>query len=758
MYRRLVILSAIIVVALCSLTLLGYHAVQRWSEGLQWKRLGEFAEVAEQIRQDVDRKLDEFIKAEEKRPYTHYRDYYVPDNIAAGQQQMPLLTSPLRGRMESGFAYGYFQVEPDSQIVTANDSILQMEGTARNNRALSDLTERNRANVIDNLLPVLSDTRVSASQKTTDSPPPKARSEVLEEVKRVKGKRDQRENGKAGATQRQRLDIENYYPIESLQKQNRKPQVLAQQRSVYVGNVDRAGTPRDAVAYDRMQAEASTPAEQSAKKEFSREKGSYGYRQMAEAEQDPLAVRAEHAQSPDAGRTRMPAGDAVEPQPPQENEQAQLSFETAKHADKLAETQSDDDLPVQLSRPRQIYSDARDLNVRPGAADRDLRSQETQSEMVQVRQGPFQTIVTNGGDAQESVFGKQIFLVRDVQIEDRRFRQGFRLNEEKLIEQVNESTARFIRDGMSFELPQTKEDRTENSNVAYTAVLDFGFGYLIVYLRETVPQAIFKQASQLRNWYFTIVAVVFLAVMLGLLSLWRYAQAQVKLAEKKDDFISAVSHELRTPLTSIRMYAEMLEKDWVKSEDRRGEYYRNMRQESERLTRLIENVLDFSRIQKGRKSYSFNVGDLNDCVTNVVEMMRPYARQNGFLIKTDLEQLAQTTFDNDAVKQIVVNLLDNAIKYARNAQDRTLTVRTKGDNQFILIEVEDHGPGVPHRQRQKIFEEFYRLGSEATRETVGTGLGLALVKKFAQAHNGFVEILSAKPAGAIFRVGLAVQG
>jgi signal transduction histidine kinase len=114
-------------------------------------------------------------------------------------------------------------------------------------------------------------------------------------------------------------------------------------------------------------------------------------------------------------------------------------------------------------------------------------------------------------------------------------------------------------------------------------------------------------------------------------------------------------------------------------------------------------------------------------------------------------------FDSDAIKQIVVNLLDNAIKYAHTARDKTITVRTKSDTEFVLIEVEDHGPGVPHRQRKKIFEEFYRLGSEATRETTGTGLGLAIVKRFAQAHDGFVEIIAARPTGAIFRVGLTVS-
>ena len=98
MYRRLIILSVIIGAALCGLTFLGYHAVEKWAEGLEWARLGEFAEVAEQIRQDVERKLDEFIQAEEERPYMHYQDYYVPDNFAGGQQQMPVLVSPLSGR------------------------------------------------------------------------------------------------------------------------------------------------------------------------------------------------------------------------------------------------------------------------------------------------------------------------------------------------------------------------------------------------------------------------------------------------------------------------------------------------------------------------------------------------------------------------------------------------------------------------------------------------------------------------------------
>jgi len=250
------------------------------------------------------------------------------------------------------------------------------------------------------------------------------------------------------------------------------------------------------------------------------------------------------------------------------------------------------------------------------------------------------------------------------------------------------------------------------------------------------------------------------AVAVALASLWHNVRAQAQLAQKKDDFISAVSHELRTPLTSIRMYSEMLEKGWVKSTEKLGEYYRSMRQESERLSRLVENVLDFSRIQKGRKKYAFHLGDVNACVAEVVAMMRPYAEQHGFAIETNLTAQGEIPFDKDAVTQIVVNLIDNAVKYAHAAQDKTILLRTMREGPFTLIEVEDHGPGIPHRQRRKVFEQFYRYGAEPQQnrsQTTGTGLGLALVKRFAEAHDGFVEIRSAQPSGVTLRVALAAH-
>ncbi len=750
MYKRLIILTVIIAAALSGLTVLGYHAIEKWSEGLKWK---QFAEVAEQIRQHVEHKLDDFIREEEKRPYTDYQFYYITDNMTNALQQVAVVRSPLGGQLEQGLAYGHFQIE-EGIVTTANDDIMRRDGANWYNAEVDSANERNRSNVKTHLLPALGATAPTPLQPqlvkaTSDPTQSEAQLQTPQEGWVVANER-QEGVAKAGV---ERTRVQNF-PIDALQRQDRQRQVIEQDNTIYQINraTNAAGMEGGGVYLYDPQLQANALAEQRAEADDGQAGDEVlAYNQIIGRWLNQEGEQAQSRRAKGAGAfvERVPDGTAGKAGTPEVICSAQSPREAAKQADSNPPLRSKQLLSaVGPNTDGALGCDV--TNLMPQALA-------LQNETVQVGIEPFRPIVTGGVDADKSVFGKQIFLVRDVYVQDRHFRQGFQLNEAKLIEEVKKSAVSFMRDGMSFELPQTRKARPENGDAAYTAVLDFGFGYLPLYLRETVPAVLVKQASQLRTWYFGIVGVVFLAVTLALVSLWRYARAQLKLAQKKDDFISAVSHELRTPLTSIRMYSEMLEKSWVKSEEKVVEYYRSMRQESERLSRLIENVLDFSRIQKGRKKYTFSVGDLNDCIAGVVAIMRPYAAQNGFSIETELEQFGQIAFDRDAIKQIIVNLLDNAIKYAREAEDKTVTVRTKSNAQFILIEVEDHGPGVPHRQRKRIFEEFYRLGSEATRETTGTGLGLALVKRFAQAHNGFVEILAAKPAGSIFRVGLALQ-
>jgi signal transduction histidine kinase len=297
--------------------------------------------------------------------------------------------------------------------------------------------------------------------------------------------------------------------------------------------------------------------------------------------------------------------------------------------------------------------------------------------------------------------------------------------------------------------------RNGRPDAAYTAILDFGFGELGLHLLEQDSAWVGNRIALLSDWFYAITVVVAVAVVLAMFSLWRSLNEQLRLSRKKDDFISAVSHELRTPLTSIRMYAEMLEKDWVPTEQKRREYYAGMRQETERLSRLIENVLDFSRIQRGKKHYQFSLGDVNECLAQAARMMEPCTKKAGFELHTEFAALEPFTFDRDAVMQIAINLIDNACKYARPAADNRIILRTRRQKDHIVIEVEDHGPGVPRSEQNRIFDAFYRCADESTRQTTGTGLGLALVKRFAEAHRGFVQVAQASPAGCIFRVALS---
>jgi signal transduction histidine kinase len=705
MYRRLIILSVVLVAAVCGLSGLGYHAIAKWAQGLEGIRLGEFAEVAEQIRQDVKRKLDDFVQAEQQRKYTDYLYYYAPENVAQRQQQqqLPLLRSPLGGQFSNSLAYGYFQVDADGSIVTPYSP--PGAAPSQDGDATARETQRLESNIRDNVLPSI--TSRSGALRLPE------RETVLLDAKEAASSASAKENTSTQTDEGQKVKgaRSKAYPIESLKQETQQAQVFTQQRSVANFNEVQAARQQSVTQMDAM---------------YRRQADSSPARSGQAAEQVPAA-----AQEPVRGTA-----------------------------------QDRENLPS-VTPPTQV--------LQPQAGN--------PQDMVQIRIEPFVPLVVPGPNAASSIFGGQVFLLRHVQIEDRRLLQGFQLDEAKLIAEVQESARRFIRDGMAFELPQVARinGRTDaGEGAAYTAVLDFGFGDLIVNLREIDPAWIAKRIGGLHQIYFGIIATVLAAVTLALASLWHNVRAQVTLAAKKDDFISAVSHELRTPLTSIRMYAEMLERNWVKSPDKLVEYYRNMRQESERLSRLVENVLDFARLQKGRKRYAFRLGSLNDCVGEVVEMMRPYAEQRGFTIHTDFAPMSQTPFDKDAVTQIVVNLIDNAVKYAGGASDKTIAVRTRAEGGFTVIEVEDRGPGVPHRQRKKVFEEFYRIESgkcevsnvkskEALQtsnlkldtsqapQATGTGLGLTLVKRFAEAHGGFVQIDSARPTGAIFRVALATH-
>lgn len=252
-------------------------------------------------------------------------------------------------------------------------------------------------------------------------------------------------------------------------------------------------------------------------------------------------------------------------------------------------------------------------------------------------------------------------------------------------------------------------------------------------------------------WTSVAIALTFLV---GFIALYRLGIGQLRLARQQQDFVSAVSHELKTPLTSIRMYGEMLKEGWVE-ESRRRQYYEYIHDEAERLTRLISNVLQLARISREEPVCSTRPVSVGELLDQVRSKIASQVERAGFELDFDCDDVvqgAEVSVDDDCFAQIVINLVDNAIKFSRDAERKAIeiTARLTSDGN-VEFTVRDYGPGIPKDQLTKIFRLFYRSESELTRETVGTGIGLAIVHQLMLAMNGTVDVLNTDP-GASFRL------
>lgn len=238
----------------------------------------------------------------------------------------------------------------------------------------------------------------------------------------------------------------------------------------------------------------------------------------------------------------------------------------------------------------------------------------------------------------------------------------------------------------------------------------------------------------------------------GIFLTYRNVSREMALARLKSDFVSNVSHELRTPLALIRLYAETLELGRLSNTDKRQEYYSIIRKESERLTALINNILDFSRIEAGRKEYDFRDTDLGELVHNTLESYRYQIEQHGFTFEEKISEVPPLKVDREAMARSLVNLVNNALKYS---QDRKyIGVNLYRENGSVKLEVIDHGIGIPPNEQEKIFEKFYRVGDPLVHNTKGSGLGLSLVQHIARAHGGEIAVDSTPGAGSKFTITL----
>lgn len=260
--------------------------------------------------------------------------------------------------------------------------------------------------------------------------------------------------------------------------------------------------------------------------------------------------------------------------------------------------------------------------------------------------------------------------------------------------------------------------------------------------------------------------LIVLAVLAAAFGLWQTLctlRRQLALNELKTNFVSSVSHELRAPIASVRLMAENLSQRKVTGEAKTAEYSRLIEQECRRLSGLIENVLDYSRIEQGRKQYDLEPTDLGALVEETVRLMKPYAGERGVALRLECEANVaehpgsipqfELNLDGRAIQQALINLIDNAVKHS--PANAAVVVRLdRSANDMLRLVVEDCGPGIPADERERIFDRFYRRGSELRRETPGIGIGLSIVRHIVEAHGGRVWMEDVASHGSRFIIEL----
>ncbi len=264
--------------------------------------------------------------------------------------------------------------------------------------------------------------------------------------------------------------------------------------------------------------------------------------------------------------------------------------------------------------------------------------------------------------------------------------------------------------------------------------------------------------SSLEGSFFLVgslmVAIFVTAIVAGgSLLLWQARRSEAEAAQKTS-FVANVSHEFKTPLTTIRLYSELLEQGRVRDATQSGEYLRTIGRETERLTRLVGNALDFSRLEQGQKKFARESVELTSEVARWLDVQSPRLTEVGLTLTRELPNAPlRVATDRDAFEQIFLNLLENACKYASSGGELTVTLAS-GAGGGAVLRVMDRGPGVPAGHREKIFDKFHRVDDTLTAEKSGTGLGLSIARQLARGLGGDLHYTDREGGGAIFELSL----
>jgi signal transduction histidine kinase len=269
------------------------------------------------------------------------------------------------------------------------------------------------------------------------------------------------------------------------------------------------------------------------------------------------------------------------------------------------------------------------------------------------------------------------------------------------------------------------------------------------------PDTLYTDMKRRQRLYMAMLIFVVALLVFGSYFTARIVRRELEVARLRADFVSTVSHEFRSPLTGIRQLAEMLFRGRVADEERRRRYHMKILQESQRLGRLVENLLDFSRMEEGRKEYRLAPLNTSAWLRAVAENFQSEPDGNGMsLVAAIPEDLPTISADGEALECAVHNLLDNAVKYSPGAQ--MVWLDANAGNGDVTISVRDRGVGIAEPDRKHIFDKFYRADGEISLQVKGAGLGLSIVRHIVAAHGGTVDCDNRVGKGSRFSIRIPV--
>ena len=402
-----------------------------------------------------------------------------------------------------------------------------------------------------------------------------------------------------------------------------------------------------------------------------------------------------------------------------------------------------------------VEQSATRADAAPGPAEL-KENKQLAEQRFQVEVAPLQSVFINDD---------RVFIFRRVAINNQIFRQGFVLKVRSFLQHLaqahfaSQPMAQFtglhlkvmehgrksdtVQAGISTQTSYFEAQRT------FPAPFDFISAAL---LADALP------ASPARRTLHVVMAVLIASMLLGLLAIYHSARAVVDLSERRAGFVSSVTHELKTPLTNIRMYIEMLEQGIAATPEREQDYLQILGSESARLSRLINNVLELAKLEKKQRRFQLQEGQLADVLEEVSTVMAHKLSQEGYVLDIHAPHVPVFAYDREVLIQVLINLIENSLKFGRQALEKQITIAVDSQDGWVRIAISDKGPGIPQHALKKIFDDFYRVDNDLTRTTGGTGIGLALVKKFITALGGSVQAVNNTGAGCTITLSLPVTG